>query len=281
MIEIRSSDGGVLYAAQDANDTRTALVEGVNCNANLSGANLYGANLSGANLSRANLSRANLSGANLYGANLYGANLSGANLSRANLSRANLSRANLYGANLSRANLYGANLSRANLSGANLSRANLSGANLSGANLSGANLFGANLSRANLSGADGIASELVNDLLILLDQPGKIRAYKLVTRDGVGPYNGGITYTVGETVEVQDANTDLTDQCGAGINVATLPWCLREWRPDYRILIVEFTRKDIAAIPVGDGKFRLHRCKVVGEKKIDPVALGLVSTEEP
>jgi hypothetical protein len=46
------------------------------------------------------------------------------------------------------------------------------------------------------------------------------------------------------------------------------------------VLVVEFTAKDIAAIPNGDGKFRLHRCRVVGEKKIDPVALGLVKEEE-
>ena len=68
-------------------------------------ANLSGAYLSGADLSRADLSRANLSGAYLSGADLYGANLPGADLSRANLSGAYLSGANLYGANLSRANL--------------------------------------------------------------------------------------------------------------------------------------------------------------------------------
>jgi hypothetical protein len=182
-------------------------------------------------------------GANLYGADLYGADL--------------------YGADLSGADLYGADLSRANLSGANLSRANLYGANLSGANLSGADLYGADLSRAK-----GAQPERCTPLLMLLDQPGPIRAYKLVTADGVGPYNGGITYTVGKSVKAK-ANTDASENCGAGINVATLDWCLKEYRPGYRILIVEFTAKDIAAIPTGtDGKFRLHRCKVVAEKDV-------------
>ena len=42
-------------------------------------------------------------------------------------------------------------------------------------------------------------------------------------------------------------------------------------REGFRILIVEFTAKDIAAIPTGtDGKFRLHRCKVVAEKQVGP-----------
>ena len=67
--------------------------------ANLCGANLHGANLHGANLCGANLHGANLHGANLCGADLHGANLHDANLSGANLSHANLSDANLHGAN--------------------------------------------------------------------------------------------------------------------------------------------------------------------------------------
>jgi uncharacterized protein YjbI with pentapeptide repeats len=170
----------------------------------------------------------------------------------------------------------GANLSRAYLSGANLSRAYLSGANLSRADLSGANLSRANLSGANLSGAIGIRPERANDLLMLLDQPGHIRAYKLVDADGRSPIQGTakLTYQIGESLSVPDANTDPLVECAAGINVATLPWVMREWMPGYRILVVEFTAADIAAIPNSDGKFRLHRCTVVGEK--DLVALGLV-----
>ena len=161
-------------------------------------------------------------------------------------------------ANLSRADLSWADLSRADLSWADLSRADLYWADLYGANLCGANLCGANLSK-----------HLVTPLLMLKDQPGKIRAYKLVKPDGVGPYNGGIVYEVGYKYEVKDADEDEFEQCGSGISVATMDWCLKEWKEGYRILVVEFTAKDIAAIPVGsDGKFRLFRCKVVAEKKL-------------
>lgn len=111
--------------------------------------------------------------------------------------------------------------------------------------------------------------------MMLLDQPGKIRAYKLVNGIGQGPFNGGITYRLGERAEVADASTDALIDCAPGINVATLDWCARQWRPGYRILIVELEAADIAAIPVStDGKFRLHRCTVVGEK--DLAGLGLV-----
>ena len=124
----------------------------------------------------------------------------------------------------------------------------------------GANLCGANLYRA-------------------YAQPGKIRAYKLVTADGEGPFNGGITYAVGQKYAVEYADTDETVACGAGINLATMDWCLREWRDSYRVMVIEFTASDIAAIPIGtDGKFRLHRCTVVAEKDISAL---VPSKEEP
>lgn len=72
--------------------------------ADLRYANLCGANLHGANLHGANLCDANLHGADLHGANLHDANLSGAYLSCAYLSHADLSHANLSDANLRDAN---------------------------------------------------------------------------------------------------------------------------------------------------------------------------------
>jgi hypothetical protein len=178
--------------------------------------------------------------------------------------------ADLRGANLGGADLRGANLRDANLGDANLRGADLRGANLWDANLGGADLRDANLGGANLGGAEGVAPERVTSLLMLLDQPGKIRAYKLVTEKGVGPLNGGITYEIGEHYEVADANTDAAQHCAAGINVATLDWCLTKWHPGYRVLIVEFTAADIACIPTAtDGKFRLFRCDVVAEKNIN------------
>jgi hypothetical protein len=253
----------VLYASATAQTIAEAVVE-----ARASWADLSGANLSGANLSRADLSWADLSGADLSRADLSWANLSRANLSRANLSWADLSWADLSRADLSRADLSWADLSRADLSRANLSRANLSRADLSGANLSG----------ANLSWAEGLNKFLTTPLYLLLDQPGAIRAYKLVIENGDGPFKGGILYEVGKTYEVAEASTDESEACGAGINLATLDWCLKEWSIGRRILVAEFTAADIAAIPIGsDGKFRVRRCTIVGEKPLEECGL---KTEE-
>lgn len=161
----------------------------------------------------------------------------------------------------------------ADLSGADLSCADLYGADLSCANLSGSDLSCANLSCANLYGAKGINKNRCTPLRFLLDQPGAVRAYKLVNKDGVGPFNGGIKYEIGHDYAV-DADTNDEIECAAGINLATLDWCMMEWRTGYRILIAEFTAADIAAIPVAsDGKFRVHRCKIVGEKDLTEIGL--------
>ena len=208
------------------------------------------------------------SGANLTGANLIGANLTGADLTGANLTGANLA-----GANLADAYLAGANLTGANLAGANLADAYLAGANLADAYLAGANLTG-----ANLTGAKGIDKNLITPLRILLDQPGPIRAYKLINAEGEGPFNGGLNYLSTDTFEVQGFEDDEQEQCGRGINLATLDWVMKYWQPGYRILVMEFYANDPGSnliIPTAtDGKFRVRKCKRVGEK--DLKELGLI-----
>jgi len=257
--------------------------------ANLSGADLSGANLSGTDLSGANLYRTNfyrtnlsetdLSGTNLSGTNLSGATLSGTDLSGADLSEADLSEANLSGTDLCRTNFYRTNLSEADLSGADLSGADLSGADLSGTDLCRTNFYRTNLSETNLSGTTGINPYMTTPLFLFNDQIGKIRAYKLVNSKQEGIYKGGIVYKIGQTVSVKNACTDKTQQCAAGISLATLDWCIREWQEGYKILIAEFTRKDIAAIPIAtDGKFRVSKCKIVGEKDLGEI--GLIKTNK-
>jgi len=196
------------------------------------------------------------------------------NLAGAKLAGAKLAGAKLAGANLTGADLTGAYLTRADLTGANLTRAYLTGADLTGANLTGADLTLANLTGANLTGATGINPSRYTPLLMLLDQPGKIRAYKLVTAKNAGPFNGGIVYEVGKPYAVKNADTNPNEHCAAGISLATLDWCMMNWKEGFKILIAEFTAKDIAAIPTAtDGKFRVHRCKIVGEKNLKQIGL--------
>ena len=114
--------------------------------------------------------------------------------------------------------------------------------------------------------------------MMLLDQPGPIRAYKLVT-EGLGspiaPDQGrpSLTYTIGSTLSVDGCDEDPVHDCGEGLHVATLPWCLRERTEGQKILIVEFTAADIACIPDDtSGKFRVKRLTVIGEKVLPGVS---------
>ncbi len=118
---------------------------------------------------------------------------------------------------------------------------------------------------------------------MLHDQVGKIRAYKLVDADGRSPIHssgnsGNLKYKKGETIEATNADCDENRDCAKGVNVATLDWCMKSWCKGWRILVVEFAAKDIAVIPTGtDGEFRLHRCKVVGEKNLKEIGLEVPS----
>jgi len=159
-----------------------------------------------------------------------------------------------------------ADLGSADLRSANLRSANLGFADLRFVDLRSADLGSANLGSADLGFAKGVSPEHSNELLLLREQVGKIRAYKLVTHDLKSPMRTDslITYEIGSTVQAK-ADTNEARDCGAGINLATLPWCLNEHRKGHRILVCEFTAKDIAAIPNADGKFRVHKAKVIRE----------------
>ena len=198
----------------------------------------------------------------------------GAEVKAALKGNADLRKADLSGAVLGGADLRNVDLRNANLSRANLSYAALRNADLSGADLRNAVLRNADLRNANLRNAIGVNPFLVCPMKMLLDQPGKIRLYKLVTQDYESPiYHVTLSYKMGETVVVSDADTS-ENLCGAGVNVADLPWVMHEWKKGQRILIVEFEAKDIASIPTGtDGKIRLHRCTVVGEKSMEELGL--------
>ena len=198
-----------------------------------------------------------LHGADLCGADLYGANLSDANLSDANLRYADLSDANLRYADLHGADLRYANLSDADLHGADLCGANLYGANLSDANLSDADLRDANhvqLSIAKISilpdegdiigwkkaYVDGtmLPKSVIVKLLIPSDaqrsnatgrkcRASKARVLDLQDKQGnslppdTTAYSGhdtDFTYKKGETVHVENFDTNRWKECAPGIH---------------------------------------------------------------
>ena len=208
---------------------------------------LYGADLRHADLSHADLRGADLSDANLRGADLHDAYLHDANLRYANLRYANLNCACLHGADLSGADLSGADLSGADLSGADLSDADLSGADLSDANhvqLSIAKtsilpdegdiigwkkayvddtmpprpvivklLIPADAQRSNATGRKCRASKA--RVLDLQDKQGNSLPPDTTAHSG---YDTDFTYKKGETIHVEDFDTNRWNECAPGIH---------------------------------------------------------------
>lgn len=217
--------------------------------ASLSCTDLHNADLRGANLRGADLSYANLSHANLIYANLSHANLSHADLSHANLSGANLWSANLRSVDLSYANLSDANLNREDLNGADLLGVNLSGADLSYADLSGANHVKLSIAKISILPDEGdiigwkkaIAldgARIIVKLLIPADaqrsnatgrkcRASKARVLDLQDKQGnslppdttaYSSYDSDFTYKKGETVHVEDFDTNRWNECATGIH---------------------------------------------------------------
>ena len=222
--------------------------------ADLSGAILCHANLNGADLGYAILRHANLNGADLGYAILRHANLNGADLGyailyHANLNGADLGYAILYHANLNGADLSGANLCHAHLNGADLGYAILCQANLNGADLSGANHVKLSIAKISILPDEGDIigwkkasaddeTPIIVKLLIPADaqrsnstgrkcRASKARILDLQDLDGDSlppdttahsQYDRSFPYRKGETVHVEDFDTNRWNECAPGIH---------------------------------------------------------------
>ena len=198
--------------------------------------------LRGANLSYADLHYADLRGADLRGADLHGACLYDADLSDANLSDANLSYANLSDANLSYANLRGANLSYADLHYADLRGADLRDANHVQLTVAKTSilpdegdiigwkkawtddtmppksvivklLIPSDAQRSNATGRKCRASTA--RVLDLQDKQGNSLPSDTTAYSG---HDTDFTYKKGETVSVEDFDTNRWNECATGIH---------------------------------------------------------------
>ena len=192
--------------------------------ADLSDADLRCADLRSADLSAADLSAADLSDADLRCADLRSADLSAADLSAANLRCADLSAADLSAANLSAADLRDANLRDANLSELTVAQTSIlpdegdiigwkKAITLDGAPIIVKLLIPADAQRSNATGRKCRASTA--RVLDLQDKQGNslppdTTAYSSFDLD--------FTYQKGETVHVEDFDTDRWDECATGIH---------------------------------------------------------------
>ena len=132
-------------------------------------------------------------------------------------------------------------------------------ADLTGADLTRSDLYGADLKKTILEGINWLAY-----LGVVPDHQGTARAYKVLTNAGVGPFNGGINYLEGDVFE-SELDPDVNAQCSQGIHLATFRWCLDNKQEGRRLFMFSFNVKDCVC-PIGsDGKFRVRKCRKIGE----------------
>ena len=195
---------------------------------------------------------ADLHGADMHGANLYDADLRYADLSGADLRDAYLSCACLYGADLSDADLSCACLYGADLSDADLSDVDLRYADLSDADLRDANYVQLSIAKTSILPEEGdiigwkkayvdgtmLPKSVIVKLLIPADaqrsngtgrkcRASKARVLDLQDKQGnslppdTTAYSGhdtDFTYKKGETIHVEDFDTNRWKECAPGIH---------------------------------------------------------------
>lgn len=205
--------------------------------ADLRGANLHGACLYDADLRDAYLGCANLHGAYLGGANLHGADLGHADLGGANLSDADLSYADLSYADLSDADLSGVDLRYADLGHADLSDANHVQLSIAKTSIlpDEGDIIGwkkawtdnempptpvivkllipSDAQRSNATGRKCRASKA--RVLDLQDKQGNSLPSDTTAYSG---HDTDFTYKKGETIHVEDFDTNRWKECAPGIH---------------------------------------------------------------
>ena len=216
--------------------TPTGILEGENIEAILK---KYGLNcLRGADLSGADLRVADLRGADLCHADLRDADLLGADLCHANLCHADLLGADLRDANLRHANLRGADLRYADLYDADLRDADLPELTIAKTRiLPDGDIIGwkkayvadmpptpvivkllipSDAKRSNSTGRKCRANKArILDLQDLQDRQGNSLPPDTTAYSSYDPY---FTYKKGETVHVEDFDTNRWNECAPGIH---------------------------------------------------------------
>ena len=180
--------------------------------ANLRGADLHGACLYDADLGHADLSDANLSGANLSGANLHGADLRGADLSGVDLRYADLGHADLSDANHVQLSIAKTSILPDEGDIIGWKKAWTDGTMLPKSVIVKL-LIPADAQRSNATGRKCRASTA--RVLDLQDKQGNSLPSDTTAYSG---HDTDFTYKKGETVHVEDFDTNRWNECATGIH---------------------------------------------------------------
>lgn len=217
----------------------------------LRGSKLSECDLSGSNLFDSDLCHSDLSYSNLSGCNLSGCNLRGSDLSNCDLSRSNMS-----GCYLGGSKLIDCDLSHSNMSGCYLS-----GCDLHYSDLSECDLSGSDLSNSDLSGCTGLVSPIQYMKENFERSADGYIAYKVFNAQYLAP--GRWILQPGAVIE-ETVNANRTDDCGCGINVATLDWVDKNYGGEAWKVLIRWEWLPGVCVPYNtDGNIRCERVELI------------------
>lgn len=245
----------------------------------LTGISFSGMNLMGTKFKDALLCSTYFSGSYLAGASFVGMKTRDVGGYRSSpclsFGYSNLSDVNFEGCNLKSCYFAYSLALNSNFNNADVSYSDFTSSFLRDSTFVGANVQGIKTCRANLTGVVGINKANYSPTKLLIDgMVGTIQAYKLVTDEYTGIHYPGLYYTPGAVFENMKADKNEDNGCSFGINLATLPWCISNYRPGMRIMRVSFDRSQLACVPYDiEGVIRVTGCRVLEE--VDLYTLGL------
>ena len=171
---------------------------------------------------------------------------------------------------LSGADLRSAVLRSADLRGSDLRSADLRGADLRGAVLRGADLSDADLSDADLRSADLSGCTGLIDPIEYMDATfTKIAAGYIVYKTFGGQYAAPPKWDISPGAVITEVcNSNRTEDCGCGINVAPLDWVRRHYDGTVYKCLIRWKWLPGVVVPYNtDGKIRCSRLEIIEEAK--------------
>jgi hypothetical protein len=97
---------------------------------------------------------------------------------------------------------------------------------------------------------------------------GQRRGYKYLNKNKTSPYKNFKYDFRKKRFETNDLDTRLSEDCGAGFNLATIPWILRDSENILDQIIVEFSIPQEATIIIPDGSSGKFRTNVIIKQKV-------------
>lgn len=225
------------------------------------GLDLSDRHLRGCDLSFCDMSHCDISGSDLSECEMTQCILNYSNLSYSDMHESDIYNCELIGCNMHDSDMRDCDMIECDMRNSDLRNSNLSNSRLRNSNLGGCLMVGCNLAHGDLSGCKGLVSPIrYMEENFDRSSDGYI-AYKVFNASYIAPGKWEIRpgAVINETV-----NANRTDDCGCGVNVATLDWVEDNCRGKIWKVLIRWEWLPGVCVPYNtDGKIRCERVELI------------------